>query len=114
PAADALALVLPRRGDPRPVLRLVPDLAGHAVAAALGCSGRPPPVETWARDRSMAAAISPLNSGGGRGGRGRDPGWAWVPTKNGCRSRFSSANSTRRPSGDRPENTTPAFSSRSR
>jgi len=39
----------------------------------------------------------------------RNSGWAWVRRKNGCRSRRNSANSTSRPSGDRPENTHPGL-----
>src|SRR5215470_11371951 len=86
-------------------LRLAHALATERPAAAVtGCSAG------LTRDRSIAAAISPLNSGCGLVGLDRNSGWAWVATKNGCTARGSSTNSTRRPSGDMPEQTRPAAS----
>src|SRR5690606_1456936 len=63
---------------------------------------------------ARAAPTSPLNIGLARVGRDRNSGWAWVPMKNGWTSAGSSVYSTRRSSGDTPENTRPTFSSRSR
>src|SRR5215469_9403264 len=80
----------------------------HAVAAAIGCPAG------CALDRSIAAEISPLNSGCGLVGRDRNSGCACVATKYGCTSTGSSTNSTSRPSGDIPEQTKPASSSAAR
>ena len=55
---------------------------------------------------------APRNSGWGRSGRLLNSGWAWVPTQNGWPG--SSMNSTSRPSGEMPEHTSPASSSRAR
>src|SRR5580658_69569 len=105
---DQLAADQLRRGGDGPVLGLVLD--DHAVAAA-----RAPArllAEARALDRASAAAIRPSNSGCGRVGRDRNSGCAWVPTKNGWLG--SSANSTRCPSGESPEKTSPASSNPSR
>src|SRR5581483_9774826 len=64
--------------------------------------------------RSAAARTNAANNGCGRSGRLLNSGCAWVAAKNGCRSRRSSTNSTRRSSGDVPEHTRPASSSRAR
>src|SRR5215472_18233390 len=86
--------------------------AGHALAIE-----RPPPTAAtdWLCDRdlerSSAAAIRPLNSGCGLVGRDRNSGCAWVAAKNGCSDSGISTNSTSRPSGDRPEQISPAASS---
>src|SRR5215472_15302215 len=80
----------------------------HAVAAAMGCPAG------CTLERSIAAAISPLNNGCGLVGRDRNSGCACVATKYGCTSTGSSTNSTSRPSGDIPEQTKPASSSAAR
>src|SRR5215472_17072261 len=66
-----------------------------------------------ARARSRAAAMRPANSGRGLVGRDRNSGCAWVATKKGCSSGRISTNSTSRPSGERPEQISPAASSAS-
>jgi hypothetical protein len=58
--------------------------------------------------------MSPLNIGLALVGRERNSGCAWVPMKNGCVSGGSSVYSTRRPSGESPEKTSPTFSSLAR
>src|SRR5271166_429299 len=106
-----------RRLTNRPATRFVADI-GHAQALA---TGRPLPAATAsavaagnARLRSRAAATSPLNSGCGLVGLDSNSGCACVATKYGCTLRGSSTNSTRRPSGDNPEQRSPASSSLSR
>src|SRR6202453_597520 len=100
PATDQL-----RRGDHGPSLGHIRDVHALATARALAA-------EVAALERARAAAISPLNSGCGRVGRDRNSGCACVPTKNGCPA--NSANSTRCPSGESPEKTSPACSSTAR
>ena len=53
--------------------------------------------------------MNAANSGCGRSGRLLNSGWAWVATKNGCRSGASSTYSTSRPSGEVPEQIRPAL-----
>src|ERR1700691_5255756 len=106
-----IAQQFPRRLD-WPVLDRVFDVVFDGVFHQAVATARVVPGTASApRDLARAAAIRPENSGCGRVGRDRNSGWAWVATKNGWTSRGNSMNSTSRPSGDRPENTSPASSS---
>src|ERR1039457_1652779 len=62
--------------------------------------------------RAAAALMRPTKSGWGRSGRDLNSGCAWVPTKNAWPG--SSTNSTSRPSGELPEQRSPAASNWSR
>src|SRR5262249_17869375 len=92
------AAAVTHRGSPR--LRHASDETGSGSATSTG--------NRSAALYSKAAAMRPVTSGCGRVGRLLSSGWAWVATKYGCRSRRSSTNSMRRPSGEVPLITRPA------
>ena len=75
------------------------------VEGSMMCGSRP-------SARASAALIRPRKSGCGRSGRDLNSGWAWVPTKKEWPG--SSTNSTSRPSGEFPEQRSPAASNCSR
>src|SRR5260370_11126041 len=89
------------------------SVAAHALAIerAAAAAEATDAAADFDLDRSSAAAITPWNNGCGLVGRDRNSGCAWVATKNGCSDSGISTNSTSRPSGESPEQISPAASS---